>query len=357
MLYIFTNYECKYPKISQWVILIFTLYAMIFKNIFTPMQSFELLSQKFTLHFDRRHFPAEPANLYEPNEYFLSLGGKRIRPVLCLMGNELFDDIREDAWYAGEAVELFHNFTLVHDDIMDKAPLRRGMDTVHIKYGDNVALLAGDVMLVKAYEQLEKIDTNFLKPILRLFNKTAAEVCEGQQMDMDFEKREEVQLNEYIRMIELKTSVLLAASLKIGAILGGSGERNQNLLYDFGRKLGIAFQVQDDYLDAFGDPKKFGKQVGGDILANKKTFLLIHAMETATKNQKEELNVLLKGNDAGKVQRVLQIYKDCKVDEWALQLKNRFLDEAFAHLEDIAVLSKRKQPLKELALFLVKREH
>ena len=321
------------------------------------MQSFELLSQKFSLHFEKRHFPAEPASLYDPNEYFLKLGGKRIRPVLCLMGNELFDEINEDAWQVGSAIELFHNFTLVHDDIMDKAPLRRGMETVHVKYGDNVALLAGDVMLVKAYEQLENVSSTFLHPILHLFNRTAAEVCEGQQMDMDFEKEPVVDLDSYLRMIELKTSVLLAASLKMGAILGGAGERNQNLLYDFGRKLGIAFQVQDDYLDAFGDPGKFGKQVGGDILANKKTFLLIHAFETVSGLQKDELNELLAANAPDKVERVLKIFRDCKVDEWALELKNKYLDEAFLHLEDIAVVSKRKQPLKELAQFLVKREH
>lgn len=321
------------------------------------MQSFELLSQKFGLHFDHRHFPAEPASLYEPNEYFLRLGGKRIRPVLCLMGNELVDDIKEDAWHLATAIELFHNFTLIHDDMMDKAPLRRGMETVHTKFGDNTALLAGDVMLVAAYEQLSKIDPVLLPPIMRLFNQTAREVCEGQQLDMDFEKTENVQLGEYLKMIELKTSVLLAASLKMGAVLGGAGERNQNLLYEFGRKLGIAFQVQDDYLDAFGDPQKFGKQVGGDIMANKKTFLLIHTLEVASASQRTELDNLEKNNPADKVEKVLQLFRDCKADEWALQLKNRYLDEAFTHLEDIAVLSKRKQPLKDLADFLVKRDH
>jgi geranylgeranyl diphosphate synthase, type II len=321
------------------------------------MQSFELLSQKFALYFDKRHFPDEPASLYDPNEYFLKLGGKRIRPVLCLMGNELFEEIKEDAWHVGTAIELFHNFTLIHDDIMDKAPLRRGMQTVHNKYGDSTALLAGDVMLVTAYEELNKISIEYLQSILRLFNKTAKEVCEGQQMDMDFEKMDNVALDAYLKMIELKTSVALAASLQTGAILGGAGERNQNLLYDFGKKLGIAFQVQDDYLDAFGDPTKFGKQVGGDILSNKKTFLLLHALETASASQQKELQSLLPNNAPDKIEKVLQIFRDCKVDEWALQLKDRFLDEAFVHLEDIAVLSKRKQPLKELAHFLVKREH
>src|SRR5687767_1090541 len=232
------------------------------------MQSFELLSQKFSLHFERNHFPAEPASLYAPNEYFLTMGGKRIRPVLCLMGNELFDEIIPAAWHVATAIELFHNFTLIHDDIMDKAPLRRGMETVHVKYGDSTALLAGDVMLVTAYDYLNRINSDMMHPILRIFNDTAKRVCEGQQTDMDYEQRELVDLSDYLNMIEKKTSVLLAASLKMGAILGGAGQRNQDLLYEFGKKLGIAFQVQDDYLDAFGDPDKFGKQVGGDIRTN-----------------------------------------------------------------------------------------
>lgn len=318
------------------------------------MQSFESLSKQFAEKFDTRHFPEQPASLYEPNEYFLKLGGKRIRPVLCLMGNEMFDEIIPDAWHAATAIELFHNFTLIHDDIMDKAPLRRGKQTVHTKYNDSTALLAGDVMLVKAYEFLNKISTVQLHKVLLLFNKTAIEVCEGQQMDMDYELQENVGMTDYLRMIELKTSVALAASLKIGALLGGGGERNQNLLYEFGRKLGIAFQVQDDYLDAFGDNTKTGKQVGGDILSNKKTFLLIHAMESAS--HQKELKALIKTNPSNKVEKVLNVYKDCKADEWALQLKNKYFDEALTHLEDIAVLSKRKEPLRELALFLVQRD-
>jgi len=321
------------------------------------MQSFELLSEKFTLHFDQRHFPAEPVSLYEPNEYFLKLGGKRIRPVLCLMGNELFDEIKPAAWHVANAIELFHNFTLIHDDIMDKAPLRRGMKTVHTRFGESTALLAGDVMLVAAYDYLNRIDHGFLSPIIHIFNQAAREVCEGQQLDMDFEKKDRVLLDEYLKMIELKTSVLLAASLKMGAILGGAGERNQNLLYEFGKKLGIAFQVQDDFLDAFGDPQKFGKQVGGDILSNKKTFLLIHALETAPVPKQKELKYAMDGNGDDKVATVLNIYRECKVDDWALELKNRYLDEALAHLDDIAVLSKRKQPLMDFAQFLVKREY
>ena len=319
------------------------------------MQSFETLSKQFAEKFDTRHFPEQPASLYDPNEYFLNLGGKRIRPVLCLMGNELFDEIIPDAWQAAAAIELFHNFTLIHDDIMDKAPLRRGRQTIHTKYNESTALLAGDVMMVKAYEYLNKISSSYLRKVLALFNRTAVEVCEGQQMDMDYESQDNVSMNDYLKMIELKTSVALAASLKIGALLGGGGERNQNLLYEFGRKLGIAFQVQDDYLDAFGDGNKTGKQIGGDILANKKTFLLIHAMES-TPHQKQ-LKELIKTNPTDKVEKVLKVYQDCKAGEWALQLKNKYLDEALNHLEDIAVLSKRKEPLRELALFLVRRDY
>lgn len=320
------------------------------------MQSFEQLSQQFTEKFNTDHFPRTPASLYDPNRYFLQLGGKRIRPVLCLMGNELFDEISPDAWKVATAIELFHNFSLIHDDIMDRAPLRRGMPTVHEKFGESTALLAGDVMLVAAYDQLSKISGKYIFSILSLFNKTAKEVCEGQQLDMDFEKIPEVVFEDYVNMISLKTSVLLAASLKMGAILGGAGERNQNLIYEFGRKLGLAFQVQDDYLDAFGDPEKFGKQVGGDILANKKTFLLIHALRTATGEHRRQLLHLLKSNGANKVQEMLMIYRECKVDQWAAELKESFVREAFEHLEDVAVVSKRKEPLKQLAFYLMQRD-
>jgi len=276
---------------------------------------------------------------------------------LCLMGNELFDEINPDAWHVATAIELFHNFTLIHDDIMDKAPLRRGQETVHAKFGENTALLAGDVMLVAAYDCLNKVNTSYIRSLISLFNKTASEVCEGQQLDMDFEKTDNVSLDDYLHMIELKTSVLLAASLKMGSILGGASQRNQNLLYEFGKKLGIAFQIQDDYLDAFGDPKKFGKEPGGDIKANKKTFLLVQALSIANDAQKKELKRLMDGNTKDKTEKVLQLFQDCKVNEWALQLKNKYLDEAFAHLEDVAVLSKRKEALQEMAKFLVRREH
>ncbi len=321
------------------------------------MHSLEELAKQFASHFNVRLFPLHPQSLYEPCEYFLAMGGKRIRPVMCLMGNELFDEILPDAFEVATAVELFHNFTLIHDDIMDKAPLRRGMDTVHTKFGESTALLSGDVMLIQAYEHLNKVRTKYVNKILALFNKTAAEVCEGQQLDMDFEKMEFVTLDDYMEMIGLKTSVLMASSLKMGAILGGAGGSNADHLYQFGLNLGIAFQVQDDYLDVFGDPQKFGKQVGGDILANKKTFLMIHVLDVASEDQKNELNKLLKTHEPNKVERVLSIYKACGVDEWARQLKEKYIAVAFQHLEDIAVISVRKKPLRDLANFLVQRDY
>lgn len=321
------------------------------------MQSFRDFSKQFEERFNTRHFPSHTASLYDPAQYILALGGKRVRPVCVLMGNELFGDINPDAWEVGTAIELFHNFSLIHDDIMDKAPLRRGMETVHTRYGESTALLAGDVMLVVAYDYLNKIRPDYLPKVISVFNNTAKEVCEGQQIDMDFEKTETVSTDDYVRMITLKTSVLLAASLQLGAILGGAGEGNQQHLYEFGKNLGIAFQVQDDYLDAFGDPEKFGKQVGGDILSNKKTFLMIHALETATTAQQAELRQLMQTNPADKVEKVLQIFRDCRVDAWARELKEKYLQTALQHLEDIAVLSARKQPLKELAGYLIQRDH
>ncbi|MCU0336905.1 MAG: polyprenyl synthetase family protein [Sediminibacterium sp.] len=321
------------------------------------MHSFQELTKLFAQHFSGKHFPESPASLYEPGEYFLSLGGKRVRPVMCLMGNELFEDIHPDSYHVATAIELFHNFTLVHDDIMDAAPLRRGLPTVHARNGESTAILVGDVMLIRAYEHLNKIQPTFLPRILHLFNHTAKEVCEGQQMDMDFEKANSVSLEAYIEMITLKTSVLLAASLKMGAILGGAGEGNRMHLYEFGKNLGIAFQIQDDYLDAFGDPQKFGKEVGGDIRQNKKTFLMLHALEVASDTQKKSLQELMNTQAADKVQQVLSIFRACGVDQWAIDLKQTYYKKALQHLENIAVVSSRKEPLHELAAFLLEREH
>lgn len=321
------------------------------------MHTFKELVAGFGERFAMRHFPETPASLYEPGEYFLSWGGKRIRPVMCLMGNELFAEISKDTWHVATAVELFHNFTLIHDDIMDEAPLRRGMETVHRKYGVNTALLTGDVMMIRAYEYLNLVNPQYLPRILELFNRTAREVCEGQQLDIDFEKMPDVLLDAYIHMISLKTSVLLAATLEMGAILGGASEGNCRHIYEFGKNLGIAFQVQDDYLDAFGDPEKFGKEVGGDIRQNKKTFLLIHALEVANAEQKKTLETLMLQNPADKVEKVLDIFRQCGVDAWAVQLKEKYLQTALKHLEDIAVVSSRKKPLEELASFLIQREY
>lgn len=326
------------------------------------MQSFSVLLQNFEQRFNKRHFPGEPQNLYDASQYILKIGGKRVRPVCVLMGNELFDEIDADAYEVAAAIELFHNFSLIHDDIMDKAPLRRGMETVHTRYGESTALLAGDVMLVAAYDYINKIKPLHLQKIISLFNKTAREVCEGQQMDMDFEKENEVSFEAYEKMITLKTSVLLAASMQMGAILGGAGGANQQHLYEFGKKLGIAFQVQDDYLDAFGDPEKFGKQPGGDIIVNKKTFLMIHALDVAKAEQKAELNELMKSVPEAdeakkqKVEKVLKIFHDCKVDAWAEELKDKYYREAMKHLEDIAVLSSRKTELEVLAKYLLQRD-
>lgn len=320
------------------------------------MQGLENLQLSFETYFAHRHFPSVPKTLYDPLEEFLANGGKRIRPVMCLLGNELFGNVHPDAYHISAAIELFHNFTLVHDDIMDKAPLRRGKPTVHQVHGEPTALLGGDVMLVAAYEYINRIDAAYLKKVLSLFNRTAREVCEGQQLDMDFESLSNVTLSDYLTMITLKTSVLLAASLQMGAIVGGASEGNQQLIYSFGKNLGIAFQIQDDYLDAFGDPLSFGKQVGGDIRSNKKTFLLIHALEAATGSDREQLHAALLENTEDKVERVLGIYKRCGVDMWAEKLKQDYLNRALHSLEEIAVSASRKQSLVALSHYLIKRE-
>jgi geranylgeranyl diphosphate synthase type II len=321
------------------------------------MHHFEELSALFSERFSTSHFPSQPSTLYDPAVYFLGLGGKRIRPVLCLMGNELFGEIEPDAWQLAIAIELFHNFTLIHDDIMDKAPLRRGKPTVHERFGTSTALLAGDVMMVAGYDYISKVQSSHIRSILQLYNRTASRVCEGQQLDMDFESRETVTLGEYLSMIEWKTSVLLAASLQIGSIVGGAGLGNQQHLYDFGRSLGLAFQVQDDYLDAFGETSKLGKQVGGDIVAGKKTFLLIKALELASTAQRRQIIELEREEAPAKVAGMLEIFKACGVDAWARELINEQMVSAYGHLEDIAVLARRKEPLHQLAASLLRREY
>jgi geranylgeranyl diphosphate synthase type II len=240
-------------------------------------------------HFESIKYQKEPNNLYEPIRYILSLGGKRLRPVLTLMATEVFDVDCQKALAAATAVEVFHNFSLIHDDIMDDAPLRRGNETVHEKWNINTGILSGDAMLILAYQYFEAYEPKIFQELAKLFSKTALEVCEGQQYDVDFETRDDVTIPEYLKMIEYKTAVLVASAMKMGAIVAETTEENKNLIYDFGLNLGLAFQLQDDYLDAFGNPETFGKQVGGDIIENKKTYLYLKAMEFASANEKVQL--------------------------------------------------------------------
>ena len=320
------------------------------------MHSFTALVSQFEDRFTTSlPFPASPATIYDPCRYLLGIGGKRVRPVVCLMANELFTDISEDAWHAAMGVELFHNFTLIHDDIMDKAPLRRGQATVHAKYGLTTGILSGDIMCIYAYDAIGKIHAA-LPQVLQLFNKTAIEVCEGQQLDMDFEQRNDVTLEEYIHMITLKTSVLLAASLKKGALVAGALGDSANKLYEFGKNMGIAFQLQDDYLDAFGAPEKVGKQPGGDILANKKTFLLVKALQNADAAQQKQLNDLLAGNDDNKVAAMLALFTATNAEKECRDAVAHYSDLAFQCLEEVAIPSKRKEPLRELAGYLLQRD-
>ncbi|MBC7554389.1 MAG: polyprenyl synthetase family protein [Taibaiella sp.] len=319
------------------------------------MYSFATLSAQFEERFiSALPFPAAPVTLYDPCRYLLALGGKRIRPALCLMANELFMEISDDAWYAAEAIEIFHNFTLVHDDIMDKAPTRRGQPAIHERYGLATGILSGDVMCIYAYERLAYIK-NALPQVLQLFNRTAIEVCEGQQLDMDFEQRNDVTLEEYIHMITLKTSVLLACSLKIGALVSGGSGDNAHKLYSFGRDMGIAFQLQDDFLDAFGQPGLTGKQSGGDILANKKTYLLVSALKYANDAQRRAITQLLSTDAPTKVADILALYRATGADERCRQATADYTRHAFDCLEEVAIPSKRKQPLLELATMLLGR--
>lgn len=319
------------------------------------MHSFKEIVQAFETRLrEQAVFPELPQNLYEPCRYLIELGGKRVRPALCLMGNELFSAINEHTWHIANAIELLHNFTLIHDDIMDKAPLRRGNPTIHAKYGLTAGILSGDVMCIHAYQELAKTDKH-LQELLQLFNTTVIEVCEGQQMDMDYEQRDDVTVAEYIEMISLKTSVLLACSLKMGAIMGGASNIQADKLYEFGKNLGIAFQLQDDYLDAFGDAEKLGKQNGGDIKANKKTYLLIKALEQAGE-QKTALQDLVETDTTTKVQDVLVIFKNVGVDKVCRDEIERYSQKAFLNLEDIDVPDTQKKPLHDLAMYLLQRD-
>ena len=300
-----------------------------------------------------------PHELYDPLDYIMSLGGKRMRPVLVLLAHHLYSDNHEEVLDAAIAVETFHNFSLIHDDIMDAAPIRRGKPTVHEKWNQNTAILSGDVMLVKAYEHFVNYPKEILPDLLKLFNKTAIEVCEGQQIDMMFETQNNVTVEEYIRMIELKTAVLLGCSLEIGAIIAKAPTEEAKMLYEYGRLMGIAFQLQDDYLDVYANPDKFGKQVGGDIIANKKTFLWIEAHALAKDEQLAELKhwenlKVFKGEE--KVNAITKIYNELGIPQLTENKIKEFADQAFAILNKVNGNESVKKLLVKLSEDLLVRE-
>ncbi|GAA4032374.1 polyprenyl synthetase family protein [Flavobacterium cheonhonense] len=309
-------------------------------------------------HFEALNLTKEPNNLYEPIRYILSLGGKRLRPVLTLMATEVFDVDCEKAIPAATAVEVFHNFSLIHDDIMDDAPLRRGNETVHEKWDLNTGILSGDAMLILAYQFFENYEPVVFRDLAKLFSKTALEVCEGQQYDVDFETRDDVTIPEYLKMIEYKTAVLVAAAMKMGAIVAETSTENANAIYDFGLNLGIAFQLQDDYLDAFGDPETFGKQVGGDIIENKKTYLYLKALEFSKAEEKEQLLHLFSihpSDNTDKIQSVKQIFTQTGADAATQQAIQGFTLKAFQTLDKMNISEDKKAILKAFGNKLMSR--
>ena len=303
-----------------------------------------------------------PVELYEPIRYLMQLGGKRIRPVLCLLSYSLFKADWEKVVPEALSIEIFHNFTLMHDDIMDKAPLRRGKQTVHEKWNDNIAILSGDVMLVNAYQYLNQcyhLSLGEYQHLITRFNRTAAEVCEGQQMDMNFESRSEVSVEEYIEMIRLKTSVLIGLSMEMGGILAGVEAEKARILYEIGECIGLGFQLKDDLLDVYGDPEKFGKQVGGDILANKKTYLLIRALETAQGDDLTNLQAWLameNPNPVEKVAAVTQLYTDLGIRKETEAKINQYFDQAFLSIDRLNLQAAQKEALGKFLAGLVDRE-
>ena len=307
----------------------------------------------------KQKFGKDPVSLYEPIRYLMGLGGKRLRPMFTLLSYSLFrEDVKGAAPYA-VAVESFHNFTLMHDDIMDKAPLRRGKATVHEKWNTNTAILSGDVMLIKVYDMFLSLDPELLKPVLRAFNACAAQVCEGQQWDMEFETTPDVSEKRYLEMIRLKTAALLGFSLELGAILAQGSEADRKSLREFGTNVGIGFQLKDDLLDAFADPKKFGKQVGGDILANKKTYLLIKALEKAEGKTKKELLFWVnarKFKGSEKIDAVKEIYTRLDVPAIADRKVNYFFRKGFESLEHIHGRDPQAQRLRDYTRALIERQ-
>ncbi len=322
------------------------------------MFTFTELQEKINDSISNEKIGREPFSLYDPINYSLESGGKRIRPVLVLMTCNLFSDNIEKAIKPAIGLEIFHNFTLLHDDIMDHADIRRSNPTVHKKWNENTAILSGDAMFIKAYEYFLGCESPNFRDILKVFNNTALEVCEGQQYDMEFENRNNVTEQEYLRMIELKTSVLLAAALKIGALLGGADKSDANLLYEFGRNIGLGFQLQDDLLDVYGDAAVFGKQIGGDIVANKKTFMLIKARELAKGEDKNRLNDLLLSKDLErdiKVDAVTEIYNRLNIREIVQNRIKELNHKALDYLNRVSVDEYKKSELKKLAEKLIKR--
>ena len=322
------------------------------------MKTFNELRDQISIELEKLNWQNEPRGLYEPIAYELSIGGKRVRPVLTMMACNLFSDDLKAAIAPALGIEVFHNFTLLHDDIMDRADIRRGLPTVHKKWNDNTAILSGDVMLIVAYQLIAQTPMPHLKEVLDLFSKTAAEICEGQQYDVDYEARKKVEIDEYIEMIRLKTAVLLGCALKTGAIIGNASPADANLLYDVGINIGLAFQLKDDLLDVYGDEATFGKKIGGDILCNKKTYLLIQALECAQGEDKVKLNRFLEDKtlgDAEKIKSVTLMYDKLGVKQKCEDKLCYYYEKAIANLDKIAVSDNKKQELRKLAEKLLSR--
>jgi len=321
------------------------------------MNMIETYKEDFIAYLNKKINVKEPINLYEPIHYILQLGGKRLRPVLTLMTCELFNGKVKGAYDAALAIEVFHNFTLIHDDIMDSAPIRRGKTTVHKKWDLNTGILSGDAMLILAYQCFESYEPDTFKKLLKLFSQTSLEVCEGQQLDMDFETRNDVTIPEYLKMITYKTSVLVAAAMKMGVIIAKANDEEANAMYNFGLNLGIAFQLQDDYLDTFGDAAVFGKQIGGDITENKKTFLYLKALEVCKVEDKEKLLNFYNSNqnNGSKVSEVTKLFIDNKLPEITVKEIELYTNKAFEILEQLTISEEKKLVLKNFGLNLMKR--
>jgi len=312
----------------------------------------------FLAYLDSKKWVQEPKNLYEPIDYILKLGGKRMRPILTLMSADIFSQDFKKALPAALAVEVFHNFTLVHDDIMDEAPLRRGEKTVHEKWNVNTGILSGDAMLILAYQFFENYEPVIFQELAKLFSKTALEVCDGQQLDVDFETRNDVTIEEYIEMIRLKTSVLVAAALKMGAIVSETHSKNADLIYDFGLNLGLAFQLQDDYLDTFGDPETFGKQIAGDIIENKKTYLYLKASKLADKRDQQKLNFFYNQKLEDNSIKITEVTRIFELYDIPLLIKNEiesYTEKAFETLQEMTISELDKKKLKNFGLWLMNR--